>query len=318
MKEHIMSRLFCTTFAALALAATAHGQLKIVTTTTDFADIARQIGGDRVSVHSVMKGPENVHNIMAKPTEMIVLNKADLFVHSGLDAEPWRDNLLKGARNPRVLPGKPGNVDMSAGIELLEVPSGKADRSMGDIHAYGNPHYQLSPVNAQRMAVTLCKAMCEADRGNAELYKANAKKFVGDMAEVERQLKAQLSPYAGLKIVTYHPAWAYLADSFGLDIVTTIEPKPAITPSPGQMRDVVETMKREGVKIVVVETYNSYGQAKSVAESAGAQVLVLPDHVLGRPEADTYQDLFRSNVAKLLEAARAAGVDAAEPVHDPR
>ncbi len=303
-----MSKRFCTTIAVLALATAAQGQLRIVTTTTDFADMARQIGGDRVDVHSVMKGPENVHNVMAKPTEMIVLNKADLFVHSGLDAEPWRDNLIKGARNPAILPGKPGNVDMSAGIELLEVPTGKVDRSMGDIHAYGNPHYQLSPLNAQRMAVNLCKAMCDADRPNADFYKANAKKFVAEMAEVESQLRAQLAPYGGLKIVTYHPAWVYLADSFGLDIVTTIEPKPAITPSPGQMRAVVEKMKQEGVKIVVVETYNSYGQAKSVAESAGAQVLVLPDHVFGLPEADSYQNLFRTQGAKLIEAARAAGL----------
>src|SRR5688500_19783013 len=114
---------------ALLLPAAAHAQLKIVTTTTDFADLARQIGGDKVEVHSVMKGPENVHNVMAKPTEMLKLNQADLFLHGGLDAEPWRDNLLKGARNPRVMSGKPGNGDMSAGVELLEVPTGKIDRS---------------------------------------------------------------------------------------------------------------------------------------------------------------------------------------------
>src|SRR3982751_4258317 len=128
----------------------AHAKLNIVTTATDYADIARQIGGDRVDVHSVMKGPENVHNVMAKPTEMVHLNDADLFVHSGLDTEPWRDNLLRGARNPRVNPGQPGNVDMSTGIELKEVPAGKIDRSMGDVHAYGNPHFTLDPQRAQR------------------------------------------------------------------------------------------------------------------------------------------------------------------------
>src|ERR1051325_2281218 len=122
-----MKRLtFLLTLLAIPLCA--YANLKIVTTTTDFADIARQIGKDKVDVHSVMRGPENVHNVMAKPTEMVFLNKADLFVHCGLDAEPWRDNLLKGARNPRVLAGKPGNVDMSQGIELKEVPVGKVDR----------------------------------------------------------------------------------------------------------------------------------------------------------------------------------------------
>src|SRR3989441_11939253 len=135
-----MSR-FCLIFALLAMPFIASAQLKIVTTTTDYADIAKQIGGDKVDVHSVMKGPENVHNVMAKPTEMVFLNKADMFFHSGLDAEPWRDNLLKGARNPRVMPGKIGYVDMSEGVELKEVPTGKIDRSMGDVHAYGNPHF---------------------------------------------------------------------------------------------------------------------------------------------------------------------------------
>src|ERR1044071_5889290 len=125
-------------FALLIVLATsiASAQLKIVTTAPDYADIARQIGGDKVDVHSVMKGPENVHNVIAKPTEMIFLNKADLFVHSGLDTEPWRDNLMKGARNPRILDNKPGNVDMSTGIELKDVPTDKIDRSMGDVHAY--------------------------------------------------------------------------------------------------------------------------------------------------------------------------------------
>src|SRR5258708_18147129 len=124
---------FCFIFALLAAPMIASAQLKIVTTTTDYADIARQIGGDKVDVHSVMKGPENVHNVMAKPTEMVYLNQADLFVHSGLDTEPWRDNLMKGARNPKILDHKPGNVDMSNGIELKEVPSGKIGPDQRDV-----------------------------------------------------------------------------------------------------------------------------------------------------------------------------------------
>src|SRR5213079_2641254 len=126
-----MKNTLFTLFATFAACGFANAQLKIVTSTTDYADIAKQIGQDKVDIHSVMKGPENVHNVMAKPTEMVYLHKADLFVHSGLDAEPWRDNLLRGARNPNINPGKPGNVDMSNGIELKDVPTGKIDRSMG-------------------------------------------------------------------------------------------------------------------------------------------------------------------------------------------
>src|SRR5262245_25249338 len=182
-----MNKILSTTFAALALTASAHAQLKIVTTAPDYADLAKQIGGDKVDVHSVMKGPENVHNVMVKPTEMVYLNKADMFVHSGLDTEPWRDNLLKGARNPKVMPGKPGNVDMSVGVTLKEVPTGKVDRSMGDVHAFGNPHFTTSPTVAQQLTVTLVKAMCEVDPANADLYKANAKKLVIDLAAVHKQ-----------------------------------------------------------------------------------------------------------------------------------
>ncbi|MDQ3438983.1 MAG: metal ABC transporter substrate-binding protein [Planctomycetota bacterium] len=288
----------------LTMASTAQGKLKIVTTTTDFADLAKQIGGDLVEVHSVMKGPENVHNVMAKPTEMLKLNQADLFVHGGLDAEPWRDNLLKGARNARVMPGKPRNVDMSSGVELLEVPTGKIDRSMGDVHAFGNPHYHLSPANVMRMTATLSRAMAAADAENADRYKENATKLVNDLADTHKALRDELKPLAGLKVVTFHPAWTYFAESFGLAIAGTIEPKPGITPSPGQVRDLVERMKAESVKVVIVETYSDRDLAATVAERAGATLIRLPDHVLGAPEADTYQNLFRHNVHKLIDAAK--------------
>jgi ABC-type Zn uptake system ZnuABC Zn-binding protein ZnuA len=252
-----------------------------------------------------MRGPENVHNVIAKPTEMVFLNKADLFVHSGLDAEPWRDNLLKGARNPRVMPAQPGNVDMSAGVELLEVPEGKVSRAEGDIHAYGNPHYTLSPVTAQRMTVTLAKAMMAADSANADFYKENARKLVNEFADLHRELKEKLAPITPLKIVTYHKSWSYFADAFGLSVAGVIEPKVGITPSPGDIKRMAELMKREGVKIVVVETYSSERQAQAVAEMAGAKAIVLPDHVNGVAEADSFQKLLRYDVEKLIEAAHA-------------
>jgi len=294
---------------AALLPVAARAELKIVTTAPDYADIARQIGGDKVSVHSVMKGPENVHNVMAKPTEMVFLNQADLFVHSGLDTEPWRDNLMKGARNPRIMGGKPGNVDMSTGVELKDVPAGKIDRSMGDVHAYGNPHFTLNPQVAQRMAATLVKAMARADPPNAELYKRNAVKFVQEMADLSREIRKSFAPYAGLKVVTFHKAWDYFADAIPFEIVGTIEPQPAITPSPAQVNATVELMKRLGVKVVICETYDDSRLARYVADRAGAKMVVLPDHVNGVPEASSYQELFRYDVNKLIEAAKEAGVE---------
>jgi zinc/manganese transport system substrate-binding protein len=296
--------------ALLSIATIAHAELKIVTTAPDYADIAKQIGGDKVDVHSVMKGPENVHNVMAKPTEMVYLNKADLFVHSGLDTEPWRDNLMKGARNPRILPGQPGYVDMSTGVELKEVPTGNVDRSMGDVHAYGNPHFTLNPQIAQRMAATLVRAMMAADPPNADFYKANAVKFVNEMADLSREIRQTFAPYAGLKVVTFHKAWEYFADAVPIEIVGTIEPRPAITPSPAQVRDIIELMKRNDVKVVICETYDDPKLAQYVADQAGAKMVVLPDHVNGVPEVGSYQELFRYDVKKLIEGAKAAGVEA--------
>jgi zinc/manganese transport system substrate-binding protein len=255
-----------------------------------------------------MKGPENVHNVMAKPTEMLQLNKADLFVHSGLDTEPWRDNLVKGARNPRVLVGRPGSVDMSVGIPLIDVPTIKIDRSMGDMHAYGNPHFILDPANAQRMTATLTKAMADADPAHADTYRANATKLINEFADLHRELRNKLKPYGTLKVATYHDAWKYLGQAFGIDLPVTIEPKPAITPSPAELRRVIDFIKSNNIKVVVVETYDSYDQAKYVADQAGAQVIVLPDHVNGVPEADTYQKLFRYDVEKIIQAAEAGGI----------
>ena len=294
-----------TLLAVIAFTASpASAKLKIVTTTPDFADLARQIGGDRVEVHSVMKGPENVHNVLAAPTEMVKLNQADLFVHSGLDTEPWRDNLLRGARNPRVAAGKPGNVDMSVGIELKDVPTGRGDRAQGDMHAYGNPHFTLNPVNAQRMTATLAKAMIAIDPPNAETYTLNAKKLVNDFADTAKWMKEQTAPFGGLKVVTFHQAWLYFAEAAGLNIVGTIEPKPGITPSAAQVAQLIAMMKEQGVKVVIVETYNDDKLAARVAEAAGAKLLRLPDHVNGVAEATSYQTLFRYNVGKIVEAAK--------------
>jgi zinc/manganese transport system substrate-binding protein len=302
-----MRKILCL-LAMLLAPAIARANLKIVTTTTDYADMARQIGQDKVDVHSIMKGPENVHNVMAKPTEMVFLNGADLFVHSGLDTEPWRDNLLRGARNPKVNQNQPGSVDMSNGITLKDVPTGQIGRDQGDVHSYGNPHFTLNPEIAQRMAVTLVKAMIRADPANAAFYKQNAVALVKSLGETAHHIRAEFAPYAGLKVVTFHDAWKYFADAIPLDIVGTIEPKPAITPSPAQVQQTIELMKNQGVKVVICETYDDDKLARYIADQAGAKMIVLPDHVNGVPGPDTYQKLFEYDTQQIIEAAKAAGV----------
>ena len=294
--------------ALLLAPAAARANLKIVTTASDFADIARAIGDGKVDVHSVMRGPENIHNVLPTPPEMVYLNQADMFVHSGLDAEPWRDNLLLGARNARVESNHPGNVDMSQGITIKDAPTGHIDRSQGDVHAYGNPHYTLNPRIVQRMTVTLYLAMRTADPANANLYKANAERYVKQMAEVARNIRAEFKPYDGLKVVTFHDAWKYFADAVPIDVVGTIEPKPSITPSPAQVQQTVDLMRRDGVKVVICETWDDQKLAQYVADQAGARMVVLPDHVNGVAGVDTYAKLFEYDAQHLIETARAAGV----------
>jgi len=303
-----MKPMMSLIFALLLAPAVADANLRIVTTAPDFADIAKEIGDGRVDVHSVMKGPENIHNVIPKPTEMVYLNEADLFAHSGLDAEPWRDNLLVGARNPKVEANKPGNVDMSQGIVIKDAPTGHIDRSMGDVHAYGNPHYTLSPKIAQRMTVTMFLAMAKADPANADFYKANAARFVKKMGQVAKQIHQEFAPYAGLKVVTFHDAWRYFADAIPFDVVGTIEPKPGITPSPAQVQQTIDMMKRLGVKVVICETWDDVRLAQYVADQAGAKMVVLPDHVNGAPGAPTYAALFEYDTQKLIETARAVGI----------
>ena len=159
------------------------------------------------------------------------------------------------------------------------------------------------------MAATLVKAMVKADPANADLYKRNAVKFVNEMADLSRDIRKQFEPYAGLKVVSFHNAWAYFADAIPIQIVGTIEPKPSITPSPAQVRQIVQLMKDQGVKVVICETYSDDRLARSVAEQAGAKMIVLPDHVLGVPEADSYQKLFRYDVEKLIETAKSQSAE---------
>jgi zinc/manganese transport system substrate-binding protein len=200
-------------------------------------------------------------------------------------------------------------VDLSAGVELRDVPAARVDRSMGDVHAYGNPHYPLSLANGQRMVATLAKAMAAADPPNAAAYRENAVRVVTELGALRDELRQRFAPYAGLKVVTFHPAWAYLADTLPVEIAGTIEPQPAVTPSAQQVRDLVGRMREQGVRVVIVETYSDDNLAAAVARQAGAQLVKVPDHVNGQPEVKSYQDLFRHAAEQLIAAAKAAGVE---------
>ncbi|MCI0366099.1 MAG: metal ABC transporter substrate-binding protein [Phycisphaerales bacterium] len=288
----------------------AQAQLKVVTTTPTLADIVRQVGGDHVQVESIMRGPENPHNVIPKPSFVMKLRGADLFVHMGLDTEPWVPELVKGSRQQRLHPGNDSNVDASKGITLLEIPQrGELTRAQGDIHAYGNPHYALDPLNGIIIARTIADALRRKDAAHAQDFEANYSDFARRIRELTERLVMQMKPYAGTKIVVYHRVWPYFFERFGLVKAAEIEPKPGISPGPQHLSRVVETMKDQHVKIVIVETFNNLADAESVANRAGGKAIVLPTDVNAAPQAKSYEALFEHNIGALIEAFKSVGIE---------
>jgi zinc/manganese transport system substrate-binding protein len=288
----------------------AQAQIKVVTTTPTLADIVRQVGGEHVQVESIMRGPENAHNVIPKPSFVMRLRGADLFVHMGLDAEPWVPELVKATRQQRLHPGNEGNVDASRAISLLEVPQrGELSRAQGDIHAFGNTHYALDPINGVTIARTVADALRKKDAAHAQDFEANYADFAQRIREMTERLITQIKPYAGTKVVIYHRVWPYFFERFGLVKSAEIEPKPGIAPGPGHLSQIVQTMKDQQVKIVIVETFNSLANAESVANRAGGKAIVLPTEVNAVPEATSYQALFEHNVRALIETFKSVGIE---------
>jgi len=280
----------------------------VVTTTPALADITRQIGGDFVDIDSVMRGPEDIHNVQAKPSHMMMVKRADLFIHSGLDAELWAPLLLKGARKRELLPGGDGNVDVSRGITLKEVPRrGEATRALGDIHAYGNIHYLLDPLNGVIVGRNITDALKRADPAHAEAFEARYQEFAARLRDLAGRLEARTKPYAGARVVVYHRTWPYFLDRFGLVAVDEIEPKPGVSPGPQHLADCVETMRATDTRVVIVESFNSLSNAESVATRVGGQAVVLAQEVKALSQADTYEKLFEYNVETLIRALEATG-----------
>lgn len=287
----------------LLAARTAVAQLHVVTTTPGLADIVKLVGGEHVTVESVMRGPENIHNVQPKPSHMIKLKNADLFVHSGLDIELWASQLIKGSRNAALAPGQPGNVDVSRGIALKEVPDrGSLSRALGDIHVFGNPHYLLDPLNGAIAAGTIAGALKNADPAHAADYEKNYHAYAMRLTDLTDRLAREMQPYAGRSVVVYHRTWPYFLDRFGLVKVGEIEPKPGISPGPGHLSHCVDLMRARSVGVVIVETYNSRKNAEFVADKAHARAVVLAQEVKAIDGVDSYEAMFEYNVRALREA----------------
>ena len=303
-----MSKRFLSTLtlaAGLFLTGTAQAQLRVVTSTPDLYDIARQVGGARVVARSIGQGYQDPHFIEAKPSFVLDLAKADVWAFVGLDLEiGWMPLLLDGARNPKIRPGGAGYVDVSKAIPVIDVPTGNVDRSQGDVHALGNPHYWLDPSNARRIAWLFRDKFTQLDPGGAAIYTGNAKAFEARLGAAEQAWAADLARIKGKPVVAWHTSWRYFAEYTGMNIVGFMEPKPGVPPSPSHLAGLIQTMKRTGAKVIVMEPFYDRKTADFVASKTGATVLILPPSVGGRKGIDDYVALMKYDIGQLAAAVQ--------------
>jgi len=289
-------------------AADAPAALRVVTSTEDLAAIVREIGGDRVTVEAVAKGYQDPHFVEAKPSFILKLNKTDLLVVVGRELEiAWLPPLITQSRNAKIQPGSAGYLDASQNVKILDIPTGQITRAMGDVHPQGNPHYWLDPANGRRIAQNIQAHLAQLAPADAPYFAQRAGEFDKKLAEAEQRWKAALAPYKGLKIVTYHRSWSNFADAFGLDVVGYVEPKPGIPPSPSHTLTLIQEMKRQNIKIVLVEPYFDLKTPNAISRDTGAKVLVMPPSVGGVKGTEDYFMLFDYDVKLLVDAIRETG-----------
>jgi zinc/manganese transport system substrate-binding protein len=292
--------------AALAAAAGAYAapaKINIMGATEDLAAIAREIGGDQVNVDSIAKGYQDPHFVEPKPSFILKLQKADLLLVVGLQLEiGWLPPLITQSRNAKIQPAGPGYMDMSTYCEILEIPQGPVSRAMGDVHPLGNPHYWLNPDNGRRIAKAIADKLSSMQPASAATFAARYADFDKRLAEGEKGWVAKMAPFKGRKVVTYHRSWPNFCEKFGLDVVEYVEPKPGIPPTPNHTLDVINLMKREAVKLILVEPYFDLKAPDKIASDVGGQVVVLMPSVGGVKEITTYFQLFDYDINLLVNA----------------
>jgi zinc/manganese transport system substrate-binding protein len=295
--------LLLTLSLGMATPAAAQEKLKVVTTIETFADFARRVGGDRVEVESLSHGYQDPHFVEAKPNLMVVLNRADLLIRVGLELEiGWLPPLVVGSRNEKIQRGQQGDLDLSTTIDPLDVPTTRVDRSQGDIHPMGNPHYWLPPVNAVRCARGIRDRLEQLRPQDKTYFEARFRQFIEELKANAARWEELARPLSGLKIVTYHQSWSYVSRWLRLIEVGYIENRPGIPPSPAHLAQLIETMRSEGVKVVLIEDFYNRSIAESVAEKSGARVVPSPSDVGATPAIKTYFELVDVFLKGLLAA----------------
>ena len=282
--------------------------LKVVATTEDLASIAREIGGDRVAVEAIARGYQDPHFVEAKPSFILKFSRADLLIVVGRELElGWLPPLINNSRNSKIQVGATGYLDPSANVKILEIPTGQLTRAMGDVHPSGNPHYWLDPGNGRVIARAIRDRLSQLDSSGQAAYAQRYDAFDKRLAAAERRWDAAMAPYKGTKVVTYHRSWPNFTDRFGLHVIGYVEPKPGVPPSPSHTIDLIAEMKRQQVKVIIIEPYFDSKTPKQIAAQTGAQVLTMAPSVGGMPGTEDYIKLFDYNINLLVTSLSKVG-----------
>jgi zinc/manganese transport system substrate-binding protein len=271
------SLILAASFLAIAHPRAAHADLNVVATVPDLAALTKEIGGDKVSVTALSLPTQDPHFVDAKPSALLKLNKADLLIAVGLDLEiGWLPTLQTGARNAKILVGGSGYLDCSQFVHVLEAPAGAVDRSMGDVHPGGNPHYLYDPRSAARCAKGIEAKLAALDGGNQKLYAKNLASFLAKLDTARKGWEQAMAPFKGKPVITYHRSWSYVIDWLGLVELANLEPKPGIPPSPSHVVDVLKLARAQGAKVVLQEAFYPDKTGALCAAKLGGSVVKLP------------------------------------------
>jgi zinc/manganese transport system substrate-binding protein len=295
--------IFCAVVTPTAAEAK---KLMVVTSTTDMAALAREVGGDRIEVESIAMGYQDPHFVEAKPSYLLRLRRADLLIHVGLQLEiGWLPPLITQSGNPRIQMGAPGNLDASQFAEILEISQGTVTRAEGDVHPLGNPHYWLDPDNGRRIARGIANKLADLDAEDSAFFQQRFQDFDKRLSAAEQKWDADMKPWRGGKVVTYHRSFPNFAKHFGLDVIEYVEPRPGIPPTPRHTIEVIQLMKRQNCKVVLVEPYFDLKTPQSIGRETGAQVVVYLPSVGGEKQVTNYFELFDYDIGLLVKAFQA-------------
>jgi len=295
--------------ALLALALWVDGseaadKIRVVATTTDLKALTEAVGGSLVEADALARGNQNAHDLEVRPSLMVKVRRADLLVINGLELDQWAEVVVQGANNPKVIPGAPGRVDASSGILVLEVPRARVDRSMGDVHPLGNPHYTGDPGMAPAITMNILEGLARVAPQHRATFERNRQEFLSRLAQAMTRWSADLTPFKGAKVIVDHNMWLYFLTRFGLVQAGSIEERPGIPPTPGHLTRLIASMKEEKIRVVLTVPWGDQKLAERVAREAGAKAVVVASAVGAVKGADTYLDTIDYNVKAVAQALK--------------